>query len=205
MACGRMREQLTPRVIVERGVVNKDPHVFITPASQGREAFFLFLYQAPRLPASNPLSKSISTTKIKIPPAESCKMETQINWEDYNELFIYCICVLEQHSHYLHYQIAQILNSVFDTYCATGEQVEAIWNKIKTIRPRWLEGFIRRAPSDPVMRRTIEFLERREPLEPSAWPTFEEVLNARAALRIMLDEMLGIPEGDLAGFSWRNE
>lgn len=139
------------------------------------------------------------------PPAKLCKMTTQIDWEEYNEAFIFSICILEQHSHYLHYQIALILNCVFNRYCISGPQVEAIWNKIKTIRPGWLEGFIDRAPSDPVIRDCRELLEQRQPLHPSALPTYDEVLNGRGALYLKLDELLEIPEGDLAGFSWRTE
>lgn len=129
-------------------------------------------------------------------------MAFQINWEEYNEGFVYAICILEQHTHYLHFQIAQIMNRVFDKYCLTGPQVEAIWNKIKSIRPSWLEGFINKDPSDPVLKECIKLLEERRPIHPSAMPTYEEIINARGALYLQLDELLGIPEGDLAGFSW---
>jgi hypothetical protein len=130
-------------------------------------------------------------------------MTTQIDWEEYNVTFIYCICILEQNTHYLHFQIAQILNRVFHMYFLTGPRVEVIWNKIKAIRPPFLEGLIRRGPSDPIIRQIIELLERREPLHPSAIATYDELLNGRGALYLQLDELLGLPEGDLEGFSWR--
>lgn len=81
--------------------------------------------------------------------------------------------------------------------------MEVIWNKIKAIRPPFLEGLIRRGPSDSIIRQIIESLERREPLHPSAIATYDELLNGRGALYLQLDELLGLPEGDLEGFSWR--
>ena len=132
-------------------------------------------------------------------------MTTQIDWEVYNKTFIYSLCVLEQYSHYLHFQIALILNRVFDMYFLTGDRVEAIWNKVKMIEPAWVEDFIVYGPSHPVIRQVLERLERREPLNPLATPTEEEILNGRGVLYLMLDELLEIPEGDLSGFSWRTQ
>ena len=132
-------------------------------------------------------------------------MTTQIDWEEYNAAFIFSMCILEVHSHYLHYQIASILNHVFDHYHLTAEREEAIWNKIRMIEPWWLRDFGEYAPSHPIIRDIIRLLERRQPQHALAVPTDDEVLNGRGALYLILDELLGIPDGDPAGFGWRTE
>jgi len=127
----------------------------------------------------------------------------QIDWEEYNLTLILCMCVLERHSHYLHYQIASMLSDVFDKYQIDEGQEAAIWGTIEEHNPEWLRNMSRFSPSHPDVRATIELLERREPVNPLAMPTYDDWLNGRGAMYLLLDELLGIPEGDLAGFGWR--
>ncbi|MCJ1365602.1 hypothetical protein MMC16_004727 [Acarospora aff. strigata] len=130
-------------------------------------------------------------------------MATEIDWEEYNTMFIYVICILEEHSHYLHFQIALLLNAVFDKYSITGAQVEAIWATIKTINPPWLESLSRMPHSNPDIQGTIGLMERREAVDESALPSYDELLNGRGALYLILDELLGLAEDDPLAFSWR--
>lgn len=130
-------------------------------------------------------------------------MTTQIDWEAYNEAYVCALVILEQHTHYLHFQIASILNCVFDKYKITGPRVELLWNKIKTIRPEWLESHVRLGHEDPSVRMFVEQLERRQPILPSAMPTYDELLNGRGAFYLLMDELLNIEEDDWEGFGWR--
>lgn len=127
----------------------------------------------------------------------------QIDWEEYNASLILSMCVLEKHSHYLHYQIAAILNEVFDQYSIDEAQERAIWGVIERRNPEWLRKLSGWPSSHPDVRATIDLLERRKPMDLEAMPTYDELLNGRGALYLVLDELLGIPEGHPAGFSWR--
>ncbi|KAI9881532.1 MAG: hypothetical protein M1830_000095 [Pleopsidium flavum] len=124
----------------------------------------------------------------------------QIDWEEYNVTLILCICVLERHSHYLHYQIASMLSDVFDKYSMNGEQLESIWGVIEERNPEWLRNMSRYPPLHPDVQATIQLLERRMPVDPLAMPTYDELLNGRGAMYLILDQLLGIPEG--RGFGW---